>query len=1003
MTKVGAVLVAGGGIGGMQAALDLAESDFKVYLVERGPSIGGVMAQLDKTFPTNDCAMCTMAPRLVEVARHPNIELLTNTQIEGISGEAGRFEVTVRRRTRYVDENKCTGCGICAEHCPVLTRDAFNCGLSARPAVFLLFPQAIPRIFTIDRSLCLGCGLCKNLCGPGAIDYRLGDHVRTLEAGAVVAAPGFDLYDAHLSGEFGYGRYPNVVSSLEFERILSASGPYRGSILRPSDGRTPRRVAFIQCVGSREETRPWCSSVCCMYATKHALIAMEHAPGLQCTIFYIDLRAFGKGFDAYYTRAREAGVRYVRCRPSTIKEVPSTRDLRVKYHPASEKPITEVFDVVVLSCGLGPSEASRDLAARLGITLDPSGFYRAGRFTPLETERPGIYVCGPFTDPKDIPETVMGASGSAVKAMGLLASERGKMVAPKTYPPELEVADRELRIGVFVCHCGTNIGGVVDVPEVVRYARTLPDVAHAEENLYTCSTDSQERIKKAIQDHQLNRVVVASCTPRTHEPLFRNTVREAGLNAYLFEMANIRDQCSWVHMQMHAEATDKSKDLLRMAVAKARLLAPLRERSMRINREALVVGGGVAGMTAALDLAAQGFTVHLVEREADLGGTVRRLKFIPGHGDPTAELAALAQRTKAAETIQLHLGAEIVAIAGSIGKFTTKVREADGREIEFDHGAVVVATGAEEYRPTEYLYGQDARVVTQLEFEERFHAGRNGARRIVMIQCVGSRTKERPYCSRVCCTGAITNALQIKKADPSTEVAILYRDIRTYGMREELYTEARKAGVLFVRFEDEDEPRVAANGGALTVTVNDALMKRPLAIDADLVVLSAGIVPRADNKALAQFLKVPLNQDGFFLEAHMKLRPVDFATDGVYVCGTAHAPKSVDESITQAAAAAGRATTLLSKEAITLEPTISRVVDENCDGCAYCVEPCPYKAITLIEFMKDGQVKKTVESNPSLCKGCGVCMATCPKLGITVDHFRLEQIQAMVDAALMRA
>jgi len=1002
MTKVGAVLVAGGGIGGMQAALDLAESDFKVYLVERSPSIGGVMAQLDKTFPTNDCAMCTMAPRLVEVARHPNIELLTHSEIEGVSGEAGRFEVAVRRRTRYVDEQKCTGCGICAEHCPVLTRDAFNCGLSARPAVYLLYPQAIPRIYSIDRSLCLGCGLCKNLCGPGAIDYRLGDQVRTIEVGAIVASPGFDLYDAHLSGEYGYGRCPNVVSSLEFERILSASGPYRGTILRPSDGRTPKRVAFIQCVGSREEARPWCSSVCCMYSTKHALIAMEHTPGLQCTVFFIDLRAFGKGFDAYYNRAREAGVRYIRCRPSSIKEVPGTRDLRVKYHPAAEKPTTEVFDVVVLSCGLGPSPASRDLAARLGITLDGTGFYRAGRFTPLETERPGIYVCGPFTDPKDIPETVMGASGSAAKAMGLLATERGKMVAPKQYPPEMDVTGQEQRIGVFVCHCGTNIGGVVDVPAVVAYARTLPNVVHAEENLYTCSTDSQERIKKAIQDHQLNRVVVASCTPRTHEPLFRNTVREAGLNAYLFEMANIRDQCSWVHMQMHAEATEKSKDLLRMAVAKAQLLAPLRERSMKINRNALVVGGGVAGMTAALDLAAQGFLVHLVERDVELGGTLRRLRFIPGHGDPSKDLAALVQRVQAAETIRLHVGAEIAAISGSMGKFRTKVREADGQEVEFDHGAVIVATGAEEYRPTEYLYGEDPRVVTQLELEERLHAGRNGARRIVMIQCVGSRDAERPYCSRVCCTGAITNALEVKKADPSAEVAILYRDIRTYGMREEIYTAARAAGVLFVRFEDEDKPRVEANGGALRVTVNDALMKRPLEIAADLVVLSAGIVPRTTNKALAQFLKVPLTQDGFFLEAHMKLRPVDFATEGVYVCGTAHAPKAVDESIIQAGAAAGRATTLLSKEAITLEPTISRVIDENCDGCAYCVEPCPYKAITLIEFMKDGQIKKTVESDPSLCKGCGVCMATCPKKGITVDHFRLDQIQAMVDAALMR-
>ncbi|MCK4772394.1 MAG: CoB--CoM heterodisulfide reductase iron-sulfur subunit A family protein, partial [Candidatus Latescibacteria bacterium] len=489
--------------------------------------------------------------------------------------------------------------------------------------------------------------------------------------------------------------------------------------------------------------------------------------------------------------------------------------------------------------------------------------------------------------------------------------------------------------------------------------------------------------------------------PRTHEPLFRNTIREGGLNPYLFEMANIRDQCSWVHMSLHAEATEKSKDLVRMAVAKSALLEPLQERHMKINQDALVVGGGVAGMTAALDLAGQGFIVHLVEKEAELGGNLRRIRYIAGHGDTAEELASLIEATQNSDNIHLHLGARILAIDGSLGRFNTKVREADGSEVEFDHGGVIVATGGDEYKPTEYLYGESERVLTQLELEDRMdNGGLGGAKTIAMIQCVGSRDEERPYCSRVCCTAAITNALRIKEADPTAEVAILYRDIRTYGMREELYTEAREKGVIFIRFEDDDKPRVEGNGAGLKVTVNDALLKMPLEIDADLLVLSAGIVPPEGNEELAQFLKVPLDQDGFFLEAHMKLRPVDFATDGVYVCGTAHAPKSVDESIIQASAAAARATTLLSKEIIDLEPTISRVIDANCDGCAYCVEPCPYQAITLLEYMKDGQIKKTVESDPSLCKGCGVCMATCPKDGIVIDHFRLDQLSAMVDAAM---
>jgi len=532
--KIGSVLVVGGGIGGLQAALDLAEADFKVFVMEKRPSIGGVMAQLDKTFPTNDCAMCTMAPRLVEVARHHNVELLTNTDLVSVQGQAGNFRVTVNRRTRYVDETKCTGCGICSQHCPAETVDEYNEGLDRRSAIFLSFPQAIPRIMTLDRNRCLGCGLCKNVCGPGAISYEMRDQSAELNVGAIIAAPGFEIFDPTVHEQYGYGRHPNVMTSLEFERCLSASGPFGGVLQRPSDGKVPRKIAFIQCVGSREVERNWCSSVCCMYATKHSLIAMEHTAGLECTIFFIDLRAFGKGFDAYYSRAKEAGVRYVRCKPSAIWQVPDSRNLKLRYQIATEPPTEEEFDLAVLSCALRPSPSSVELAGKLGLGLNEFNFCATDAFTPLETRREGIFVCGPFTEPKDIPETVMQASGAAVKAMALLSSERGKLVTKKEFPPETDVSGQPPRIGVFVCHCGTNIGGVVDVPSVAEYARTLPDVVHAEDNLYTCSTDSQERIKTAIKDHNLNRVVVASCTPRTHEPLFQNTVREAGLNQYLF-------------------------------------------------------------------------------------------------------------------------------------------------------------------------------------------------------------------------------------------------------------------------------------------------------------------------------------------------------------------------------------------------------------------------------------------------------------------------------------
>ena len=1477
--SVGAALVVGGGVGGMQAALDLAGSGIKVYLVDTKPAIGGVMAQLDKTFPTNDCAMCTMAPRLVEIGRHKDIEILTLSEVVAVEGSAGNFKVTVRKQPRYVDETKCTGCAACAEKCPIRLESEFDCGLAAREAIYKPYPQAVPNVFAISRrgtppckaacpihqggqayvalvaqrrfdealqvivrdnplpsicgrvcthpctaactragvdeplnlpalkrfvadyfpdfklpmpsvpdrpekiaiigsgpaglacayqlrqqgyrpvifeahsiaggmlamgipqfrlpprllekeinrlreigieirlntpvgravgfedlrqeyaavfiaigahverklnipgedlpgviggldflrrvhagkaastgkhvlvigggnsaldaartalrsgagevtivyrrtraempadhreiedaeregiklkflvaprafkagsngrvnglvvqqmklgppdasgrptpepiaysdfvvpcdaaiatigqypdvtalgerlglektkwgtlaadpltletglpgvfaggdcvtgpdvvinaelagkkaansidrwlnhhdlrkgrdaegpyhteyvvdttgvlmqrqipvssldpatrgrsfaevhvgyteeeavkeaERCLACGicsdchLCETACEAKAIDYLQKEQRLELKVGAIVLAPGYELFDPHGKESLGYGRFPNVLTSLQFERILSASGPFAGRVLRPKDLKEPKRIAFLQCIGSRDAEHDYCSSVCCMYATKEAIIAKEHlGQELQCDIFFMDLRAFSKGFEQYYRRARDLGVRYIRTRVPAIEEVPESHNLVVRYLGENDAPMSAEYDLVVLSVGMEPPKNVQAIAERFGISLNEFKFCGSSTFAPAESSREGILIAGPFSEPKDIPETVMQASAAAANALSLLGESRGTMVKPKQYPPERPVKGEDARVGVFVCHCGTNIGGVVDVRAVVDYAKSLANVVHVEDNLYTCSNDTQELIKQKINEHNLNRVVVASCTPRTHEPLFRNTLRECGLNPYLFEMANIRDQCSWVHMHEPAKATEKSKDLVRMAVAKARLLEPLSRRSVKINKSALVIGGGLAGMTASKSLAEQGFEAFLVEREPELGGNLKHIRYLFNGDNPQDELQALVRQTRANDRIHLFTGARIESIEGTIGNFHSKVA-VNGDVEEITHGVVIVAIGAKEYQPKEYLYGEDVRVITQRQLEERLASagaafspdGRPGPKTVVMVQCVGSRDDEHPYCSRVCCSQAIKNALMIRKLAPETHVYILYRDIRTYGFKESYYTEARKKGVIFVRYDEASKPEIASHSKNLKVVVTDQALRVPISISADLVVLSAGVHPGESNHEVAQLLKVPLNAEGFFLEAHMKLRPVDFMTDGVFLCGLAHAPKSIDESILQAQAAASRAATILAQESIEMEANISEVLDEACDGCAYCVDTCPFKAITLLEYMWQGAVKKVVEADETVCKGCGCCEATCPKKGVFVRGFTLDQIEAQIHAAL---
>ena len=790
---------------------------------------------------------------------------------------------------------------------------------------------------------------------------------------------------------------------MEFERILSATGPYQGHLQRPSDGKAPDKIAWLQCVGSRDINRcdhSYCSSVCCMYAVKEAVIAKEHSEhDLDAAIFFMDMRTYGKDFERYYDRAKdEQGVRFIRSRIHSISENPETRDLILAYADENGVIKEETFEMVVLSVGLETPKALVETAENLNIELDEDAFVQSGIFTPVETSREGIYVCGAFQEPKDIPYSVMEASAAACDAKATLSTARGSLVKEKTYPDEIEVSFQEPRIGVFVCNCGTNIGGIVDVPQVAEYARGLPGVTYVEENLFTCSQDTQDKMKEIIGREGLNRVIVAACTPRTHEALFQETLRDAGLNKYLFEMANIRNQCSWVHSKEKEEATNKSKDLVRMAVARAQLIQPLPQPTISVDNKALVIGGGIAGMTAALGLADQGFHTYLIEQSDKLGGNALNL-IDTWRGDKIADrLKEIILKTEDHPLIDVYTESSITEASGFVGNFETTISQ-HSSDVTLKHGVVVVAVGAEERKPTEYLYGEDDRVLTHLELDTAIKGGDkkvSGANSAVFVQCVGSRDSERPYCSKVCCTHSVKSALELKDMNPEMDIYILYRDIRTYGQREKLYREARRKGVIFIRYSIDRKPLVEKSGDNISVSVRDHILDRDIQIEPDFVVLASAIVAR-DNDSLAQLYKLPLNEDRFFMEAHAKLRPVEFATEGIFLAGMAHYPKPIEESITQAKAAASRASVVLSKEQLTVDGAVSHVTETMCRGCGKCVEVCPYNAIDLVEHENDRSAAYVQEA---LCKGCGSCAVACPTGAASIFHYDDQEVLTMVEAAL---
>ena len=999
----GSALVIGAGIAGMQSALLLAEMGTKVFLVEQGPAIGGYFPLLDKTFPTNSCGVCFMSPTppafcpIYECHLHEGIELLPYSEVTGIEGKGGDFKVSLIRKPRFVDSRRCTLCEACLKVCPVEVEREFGGGLEKRKAIYLPYPQAIPHSLIIDPKTCTRCGECVKACAPSAIDLDMKEEQEEIQVGAILLGFGFEPFWAQKKGEYGLGRYANVLTSIQFERMLSTSSPTQGFPTRVSDGKRMEKIAFIQCVGSRDPScgQDHCSTICCMYATKQAMIAKERSPDLGVTFFYMDIRPMGKDYERYYERAKtEFGIEYKRSAISSVKELQQTKNLLITY--VKEDGIFEEkeFDAVVLSVGFTPPKTIRNLAERMGLQLNRQGFCQTGEFNPAETSVNGIFVGGAFRGPRDIPETVVEGSSAAAMAAAFLLPTR--LVPPaKEYPAEGAMANEIPKIGVFICHCGEELKKNLSVSDLIDGAKQLREVVHVEEVGLACLPEDLELIKRRVGEHGLNRIVIAGCSHREIRGAMEEMAKGIGFNPYLVEYANIREQCAFVHEDLPRLATEKAMAMIRMATERAKWAQPILRGKQKVENKGLVVGGGLSGMTASLRLAEQGFEVHLVEREKELGGNLKESFYTMKGSNPQALLQDLIRRIENNASIHLYAEAEVIGFEKKNGHYRTRIRY-QNEEKTLDHGALILATGGKEITPKGYLYGEDPRVITQRQMEKMIHLKDEKLKDVhsaVMIQCVGSRDEEHPYCSRICCGHAVKNALKLKEINPRVNVYVLYRDVRTYGFYETYYHEARGKGVVFIRYDLENRPEVTVREGSLLVSLFDPALGGRVDLPADRVILSAGMEP-CDNRELARVLEVDLNSDGFFMEANPKSAPLDSVDRGKFFCGLCHSPNFIEDSISQGNAAAARAATLLSKETVEEKPYLAYVIKRLCCGCGLCVSVCPYDARVLNE--EEGKAEVVGQ----LCQGCGSCVIACRNGASQQRNFEKELNLAVLNAAL---